>query len=218
MFQLERAGGWAEAGAGQGGFTMVELMIALVVFAFMLALGVPNMSKWVLASKARSASEFYVDGFARARREAVAHNARSRIVLSPNLVNGQMDWQIDLCFPVPGTPCSQVSGVWSTPDTPAPNDPQGAAGYKSVFRGADALPQADTLVPTLTPQGSSEIYYTELGWVDTTFAQRLTRLQLEPSSQLAGEVPSVALVVTLAGMASKCDPTVAPGDSRGCPP
>ncbi|MBJ7310644.1 Tfp pilus assembly protein FimT/FimU [Rugamonas sp. CCM 8940] len=218
MFQLERAGGWAELRAGQGGFTMVELMIALVVFAFMLALGVPNMSKWVLASKARSASEFYVDGFARARREAVAHNARSRIVLSPNVGNGQMDWQIDLCFPVPGTPCSQVSGVWSTPATAAPNDPQGAAGYKSVLRGADALPQSDALVPTLTPEGSSEIYYTELGWVDTGFAQRLSRLQLAPSTQLAAEVPTVALVVTLAGLATKCDPTVPAGDSRGCPP
>lgn len=207
MFQLNK-----------NGYTMIELLVTISIFAIMLALGIPSMSKWVLASKARSASEFYVDGFSFARRQAVAHNAASRIVLTPNVNNGQMDWQVDICFPVGGVLCNEESGVWSTTSTAAANDPQGADGYTSVFRSADALPPAEVLVPTILPESASSIYYTPLGWVDTAYAARLTRLRLDPATQYAQDVPVVALVVTLAGMATKCDPTLPATDSRACPP
>lgn len=204
--------------SGQRGFTLVELMIGLAIFGFFMAVGIPNMSNWLLAAKARGASEFYVDGFALARRQAVMHNASSRIVLSPNGTNGQMDWQIDICFPAPGVPCNANSGVWSTVTTVAANDPQGAAGFTSVLREADGLPQSELLVPAIQPEGASAVYYTALGWVDTTVGNRLTRLSLSPAPGFTKEVPPVALVVTLAGMASKCNPTSPPGDSNACPP
>ncbi|MFA9218278.1 MAG: hypothetical protein ACEQSK_14405, partial [Sphingomonadaceae bacterium] len=72
--------------------------------------------------------------------------------------------------------------------------------------------------PTLAPEGATTIYYTALGWVNTTVPGRLTRLRLDPASKLAGKVPVVALAITLAGMPSKCDPTLAGSDSRACPP
>lgn len=206
---------------GQGasrGFTLVELLVTISIFAFMLAIGIPNMGSWVLSNKARSASEFYVEGFSMARRQAVAHNAASRISLTPNLSSGQMDWQVDLCFSVPGSVCTPASGSWSTTAAPSANDPQGAAGFLSVFRAADALPPSEVLVPSSTPVGSSQIYYTALGWVDTNFAQRMTQFRLDPAAAYAGKIPVVALSVSLAGMATKCDPTVAVADSRACPP
>ena len=70
----------------------------------------------------------------------------------------------------------------------------------------------------MTPEGASAIYFTEVGWVDATIADRLTQLRLDPAARLAGDVRPVALTVTLAGVASKCDPTVAAPDSRACPP
>jgi type IV fimbrial biogenesis protein FimT len=176
------------------------------------------MSGWMITSKARAANEFYQDGFATARRQAVAHNSSSRIVLSANPNSGQFDWQVDICFPVPGTPCNVNSGVWSSTAAPAPNDPQGAAGYKSVFRSADALPDSEVLIPSMTPQGATQIYYTALGWVDTTVPARLSQLRLDPAPKFAGKIPVVALSITLAGMPSKCDPTLGPADSRACPP
>ena len=203
---------------GARGFTMVELMVTLAIFGIMLAIGVPAMSKWVVQSKASGAGELYSEGFAMARRQAVSHNAESRIVLTPNVNNGQMDWQVDICFPVTGTPCSDTSGTWSTPTTQASGDPEGANGYTSVFRAADALPQSAILVPTLLPDGTSTIYFTALGWVDTSVANRLTRIQLDPAPQYSGQIPSTAVVVGLAGMASTCNPAVQSPDSRACPP
>jgi type IV fimbrial biogenesis protein FimT len=205
-------------GRRQRGFTLIELLITITIFGIMLAIGIPAMGGWMVTSKARAASEFYLDGFASARRQAVLHNAASRIVLTINPNSGQLDWQVDICYPVPGTPCNNASGVWSTTAAPAPNDPQGAAGFKSVFRSADALPDAEMLIPSVAPAGATQIYYTALGWVDTTVAGRLTQLRLDPATRFAGKIPVMAVSVTLAGMPSKCDPTLALTDSRSCPP
>jgi len=202
----------------QGGVTLVELMIGIAILGFLLAIGIPNMSHWMLSNKARAASEFYAEGFGMARRQALSHNARSRLQLTANEKNGQMDWQVDICFPTAFVACNAGSGVWSTTENPAAGDPEGVNGYKSVFRNADALPPASVLVPSVLPEGSSAVYFTEVGWVDTTFNSRLTRIRLTPTADYVASVPEVALSITLAGMASKCDPTKTGNDSRACPP
>lgn len=204
--------------AAQAGVTLIELVIGLGIFAMVMAIGMPQMTAWVTTNKSASASEFYADGFSLARRQAVLHNASARIVMTPNLVNGQMDWQVDICFPVAGTPCNNVTGVWSTTTTPATNDPDGTGGFTSVFKDAGALPQSDILEPSILPSGASEIYYTSLGWVDTTVDNRLTRIQLTPATAWASQIPAMAVVVTLAGMPTKCNPTVSAPDARACPP
>jgi len=80
------------------------------------------------------------------------------------------------------------------------------------------MPNSEALLPTTLPEGSSQVYFTPMGWVDTRFAERLTRLVLTPASRFHGEVPTVALVVTLAGMATKCQPDLPATDTRACPP
>lgn len=203
-----------------GGFTLIELLVTISIFGIMLAIGIPNASHWLLTNRARGASEFYAEGFGTARRQAVSHNTASRIVLTPNAKTGQMDWQVDLCFVSATSQCLPSQAGWSTLTTPSVNDPLGAQGYKSVFRGADALPPAEVLQPTLLPAGASQVYYTAVGWVNTnpTFPSRLTQLRLDPAAVYANDVPTVALVITLAGMATQCNPTLSRLDNRGCPP
>lgn len=200
------------------GLTLLELLITLSIFGFLLAVGIPNASNWLLANRARSASEFYGEGYAMARRQAVLHNSFSRITLSPNTRSGQMNWQVDLCFVSATSQCGAAEAGWSTVDAAATNDPEGAAGFKSVLRLADALPSSEILLPSTSPEGSSQVYFTPMGWVDTRFAERMTQLRLDPASRYSTEVPSVALVLTLAGMAIKCQPSLPASDSRACPP
>lgn len=202
----------------QRGFTIIETMVVVGIVLFLLAVGIPSMSEWMMTNKAAASSEFYLDGLSLARREAVSRNAESRIVFSPNAANGQLDWQVDVCYPVPGTPCNPNSGVWSTVAAPAANDPKGASGFKSVLRSAETLPDNDVLAPTLQPEGATSIYYTPLGWVDTAVDDRVTQLRLTPSSKYASVIPTSALAISLAGMPGKCDPNVSAHDSRACPP
>lgn len=195
------------------------MMVALAILGLLLALGIPAMSNWLMASKAGSATEFYAEGFRMARGQAVKHNSASRIRLTENPNNGQFDWQVDICFPIPATtPCNDSSGSWSTASAIAAGDPEGTAGFKSVARAADALPPRSILKQTLVPPGATDVYYNSLGWVDTASAGRLEQLKLAPAPGHAGAFPASAIAITLAGTASKCDPTVALHDSRRCPP
>jgi type IV fimbrial biogenesis protein FimT len=211
MFQLRTA-------RAQRGFTVTELMIGVAILGLLLAVGIPSMGQWMVANKARGASEFYAEGLSMARRQAINHNARSRFVLTPNASNGQMDWQVDICFPTATVPCNADFGVWSTTAAIATGDPEGANGYKSVFRSADRLPPTDVISPVLEPEGTTTVYFTEVGWVDTSDPDRLRRIRLNPDSRYQNDVPTVALAISLAGMASKCDPTKTGTDSRACPP
>jgi type IV fimbrial biogenesis protein FimT len=199
------------------GYTLIEVMVGLAILGILLAVGIPSMKNWIVANKARAASEFYLDGLSMARRQAVLHNARSRFVLAPG-TNGQFDWRVDLCFPVSGSPCTDDEGNWSTTAAVSSGDPEGTAGFRSVFRSAASLPPSDLLIPVLAPAGASAVYFTEVGWVDTTIGDRLALLRLDPAPALANDLRTAAVAVTLAGMAAKCDPAVAAPDSRACPP
>ncbi|WP_141749401.1 pilus assembly FimT family protein, partial [Duganella phyllosphaerae] len=110
MFQLSPF----TATATQHGLTMIELLVTVSIIGIMLAVGIPNASHWLLANRARAASEFYADGFSLARRQAIAHNSHSRISLTPNVTTGQMDWQVDICFTTPDARCTDAAGAWST--------------------------------------------------------------------------------------------------------
>jgi type IV fimbrial biogenesis protein FimT len=206
------------AAAGAAGFTLIEAMVALAILGGLLALGMPRMTEWVQANKAAAAAQFYAEGFTLARAQAVSHNSASRLVLTENAANGQMDWQVDICFPTASVPCNAESGAWSTTAAAADEDPEQGAGFKSVLRRADNLPNSSVLAHTLSPSGATDVYFTSLGWVDTNFSPRLTRIGLAPAAGHAGAFPASAVVLTLAGIASKCDPNAADQDSRRCPP
>jgi type IV fimbrial biogenesis protein FimT len=61
------------------------------------------------------------------------------------------------------------------------------------------------------------VYYTALGWVDTTVANRITSMQFDPLPAYAAQLPTSAIAITLAGMPMRCTIGVAATDSRGCP-
>lgn len=203
------------------GFTLLEAMIALAIIGISLSIGIPALFDWVRATKLQAAAEFYAEGFRYAHDEAVKRKASTRITLTTNANNGQLDWQVDLCYPTPAAACTEGSTNWSTTAAPAAADPDLAAvpavvPYKSVFRNADHLLGAAVVQQTLLPLGANQVYFTSLGWTDTSIPDNITRLTLSPPS---GSIAfkTMAVAVTLAGVTSKCFPEHAPPDSRGCP-
>ncbi len=70
---------------------------------------------------------------------------------------------------------------------------------------------------TVSADGADSVYFTPLGWVDAGVSPRVTRIDLAPAVGRNGAFREQAVVLTLAGTASICDPRVAAHDSRGCP-
>jgi type IV fimbrial biogenesis protein FimT len=198
------------------GFTLIELMIGVAILALLLAIGIPSMRSWMASSKALSATEFYAEGLRLARAEAVKRNAVTRFTLTDNSTNDQLDWQIDLCVPTPAALCTASTGSWSTTSTAA--NGTAAADFRSLLRVANNLPSSNLMTMTRFPAGAVAVYFMPTGWVDGTITPSLNKIQLAPTASQAGQYPSSAVVVTLAGVVTKCDPTVSTGDSRKCPP
>lgn len=59
---------------GQRGVTLIELMLALVVLAVLLTLGVPSFQAWLQNTQIRTATDALMNGIQTARTEAVRRN------------------------------------------------------------------------------------------------------------------------------------------------
>ncbi len=68
--------------APERGFTLIEVMIALVVLGVLIALGAPSFSDWTRNQQIRAASEAILNGLQVARGEAVRRNLLVQIQLT----------------------------------------------------------------------------------------------------------------------------------------
>jgi type IV fimbrial biogenesis protein FimT len=193
------------------GFTLIEMMITITILGILMATGLPSLFTWVATSRANAVPEFYLDGLRRAREGAIKYNSAARLVLTANAGNGQFDWQIDWCSPTALKACNDVLGDWSTTAS-AVSAVAGVPPGPSIFRSAAGLPASTLLAPN-TNDDKTEVYFSALGWINSD-VQNIRQLTITPS---ATDVLPVRIFITLAGVAARCNPTLAASDSRGCP-
>lgn len=207
----------------QAGFTALEAIIAVAILGILMAVGIPRMSGWLSATKAAGAGQFYAEGFTLARTQALAHNSHSRLVFI-DTPGGQPGWQVDICLRTSDNACDDASNDWSTLTA----GPSGAseelgesASFRSIRRSAGTLPPPSLLAVTLGPDDDGDaVYFTPMGWVDGAIAPRVTEVRLAPAAGKESEFRPSAVMLTLAGVATTCDPALGPaatGDSRRCP-
>lgn len=218
------AGAAVAAGRSRGvaaGFTMIELVITIAILGILIALAMPSLSTWVQGARVNSIADFYLDGLRLARNGALQKSGASRFVLTAN-ANGQYDWQVDWCFPTSILPCD-TGGAWSTTAAAAAGDVNVANPSLSVLRSADSQPPNTKVTITMTPAGALTVYFNSQGWVNTAVQPFMRRLRFDsdPSynpNVLTPNVRPIAVAINLSGMAERCDPMVAVGDSRACSP
>jgi type IV fimbrial biogenesis protein FimT len=90
----------------QLGVTLVELIIALVIFSILIAVGAPNFMTWIQSGQVRTASESIVNGLQRARAEAVTRNSWARFYLCAGSGPGDSTWAVlAASAPASAQPC-----------------------------------------------------------------------------------------------------------------
>lgn len=191
--------------AAMRGFSLVELMIGLAIFAFLMALGVPAFSTFIQNSKLRSAAEVFHAGVQMARAEAVRRNLPVQFLLTDDL-GDQSNAQT--------TNLSTTGRNWiiryQDPTTLIYQYIEG----KSMISGS-----GQTSTPAVTVTGSvSSITFNGFG--STNLASSATFAFANPtggSCAPTGPMRCLNVVVSVGGQARMCDPAVsATGDTRKC--
>ena len=192
----------------RAGFSIIELMIALVVVGVLLTLGMPQWTTFLQNTKIKNAAEMTLTGLNLARVEAMRRNSSVRFSLVNNLTSG--------CAPA----ANSLSWVVSA------SDPTGAC---------DAAP-SDTTAPRIVQtrsgaEGTAGVQIATTGGAVVTFnglgratAGSITQIDLSSGSGVCehvdpanGTVRCLRVLISAGGQAKLCDPKVGDNsDPRFC--
>ncbi len=178
------------------GFSLIELMIAIVIFAFLVLLAAPMYSDFIANSRIRNAGEALLNGVRLTEAEAVRRNTVAWFVFDPTT-----GYKIYATDPTDGTPDDgrNASHPWAV--SPWVFTDQGAS--KVTATGAGGL-------TTVTFDGLGRI----LANADTTAT--LTRINI--TNPDITNPRNLSVVINTGGNGIKlCDPALASTDPAGCP-
>ena len=69
---------------GEKGFSLLELIVALVILGLVAAIGTPNVVSWLARLRSRATADEVVSTLQAARLQAIARNARLQVCLYRN--------------------------------------------------------------------------------------------------------------------------------------
>lgn len=174
------------------GFTLIELMIGLAIFAFLIMVAGPQYADFLGNSQIRNGAENTLTGLRLAQTEAIRGNTQAQFVLDPSATGG---WQVlrlnedTAAFDIVIQSYKWTDGAAKTTVTP---NPSGAT--EATFSGLGRI--------TDNPDASNKIKWIEVTNTNITTPRKL-RVAIDP--------------VTATGV-KLCDPGVTDTtDPRFCP-
>lgn len=192
------------------GFTLIELMVGIAVFAFVMAMGAPSFSTWIQNGQIRTATEAIQNGIHLARAEAVRRNVPVRFQLTDTLTNAcalstsGSNWVVSL--DAAAGLCNEAPSA----DLAAPTAPrviQSRAGGEGSANAAIAADQ-------------SSIVFNGLGRVTPIPGGNININITNPTggacAAASGPMRCMRVVVSAAGQVRLCDPRFASSDAQGC--
>ena len=182
----------------QRGFTLIELMVTIAVFALLLFLALPNYRIWIQNTQVRTAAEAILNGIQLARAEAVRRNTSVQFQLQAGTT-----WTVG-CEPAVGD--SNGDGV---DDCPA------VIQTRSTEEGGTT-----SATPVVTPGGATTVTFNGLGRVipNSDASPSITRVDMDSNTLPAADSRELRITIAPGGAVKMCDPQVTTaGDPRACP-
>jgi prepilin-type N-terminal cleavage/methylation domain-containing protein len=182
------------------GFTLIELMIAVVIAAFLILLAGPMYADFVANARIRNAGEALLNGVRQTQAEAVRRNTPAWFVLDP-----AVGYKVYAINPEDGLTDDDSDANHRSPVTPFVFAVHGAADV--TVTGAGSL-------TTVTFDGLGRI----IPNADATAS--LTQIDITSASGISG-LRNLRVAVTALGSGGGtklCDPAMASTDPAGCPP
>ncbi len=185
------------------GFTLIELMVTIALFALLLTFAYPSYTSFIRNAQVRTAAESIVNGLQLARAEAIRRNSNVRFRLlntsQGTAVTGGTDWDI----------------MYSLPATPTTFD-QSVQTRRETSTTSNARVQVANAVGTVTANPGAglpaSILFTGLGRLNTATTVR----QIDITGATT-DVRRLAIVLTPGGDVRLCDPALSLATNpQGC--
>jgi len=174
--------------AKSAGFSLIELMIAVAVFAALLAMGLPSFRQLLKNYQVRVAAESVANGVQRARAEAVSRNASVRFLLGTGT-----SWTVDYVTNPGPTPIDSRSST------------EGSANVVLAAVAADLATSATTIT------------FNNLGQVIANADASPALSQITFNATAAGASQILRVKIGAGGNTRVCDPSLPSTNVRYCP-
>jgi type IV fimbrial biogenesis protein FimT len=176
------------------GFTLIELMIALAIFAFLIMLAGPMYAKFMGNSQIRNAGDGMLNGVLLAQTTAIRGNTLARLVVDPTAGTG--GWRI----------LETIEGAEPSPPNPI-----------QVYSVTDGSPHASVVT---TPLGATQITFDGFGRIvpNVDATPTISCINVDHASITGLRNLRVVISNTGIGIGTKlCDPAAAATEPQACP-
>lgn len=196
-----------------GGFTLIEMAVAMAVFGFLLAAALPSIGTWVDNTRIRNVAESIQSGIQLARAEAIRRNQS----ISFYLVSSDNPADLDSTCELSGNSGSWVISV-SAPTGHCGDAPSTTTAPMIVQTRAVADGGGNVSVKALQADGTTAgttITFNGFGRISNT-ATAITKIDVEG---LAADTDyrNLRLMLAPTGFVRMCDPRVTDSkDPRKC--
>jgi type IV fimbrial biogenesis protein FimT len=203
------------------GFTMIEMIVTMTVFAILVALGVPSMTTWIRNNKVRTVTDSLQTGLRLAQAESLR---RSRQVVF-SLTNSTTPNFI----PLPAVAGGTSWAIWTLPSMTT------LADERPTFIQSGVLSTAASSQVTITTTGNaSTVCFNSMGRLVNNASANVTAITggdlcVQPTTGappvlkfnigLVGADRPLQVNLGLGGQVHMCDPNVVISDAHpeGCP-
>ncbi|HEX3915303.1 MAG TPA: GspH/FimT family pseudopilin [Steroidobacteraceae bacterium] len=200
------------------GFTMIEMIVTMTIFAILVAIGVPTMSTWIRNNKVRTVADALQTGLRAAQAESLR---RSRQV-----VFSLTDSTTPTAIPLPASVTGKSWAIWTVPSM---------AGETPAFVQSGILSNASTAVQVVTT--ASTVCFNSMGRLVNNAGANVVAITggddcVQPTTAVPGTPAVQTFTISipggdrplqvnlgLGGQVHMCDPGVPISDSHpeGCP-
>lgn len=196
--------------AYQAGLTLLELMIALAVAGFLMAMAVPSFSGWMAAARIRTSAESLLAGAQLARAEAIKRNALVRFQLTSTADNGCVlsasgnNWVISLDDPSAACAAAPSS-------TAAPRIIQARSGNEGTSNVAVAGLAGTSAASLVRFNGLGQLVSPASG-----FSVQLSLPAAGSCRAAGGDLRCLQVRISASGQVQMCDPALPLDDPEAC--
>lgn len=186
----------------QSGFTLVELLVAIVIAGMLFSLGIPSFREWIQNSQIRNGTEAIMNGFQLARAEAVRRNTNVQIVLTASTSPSGFDWKVQCVTATSGVQgdCPGGSGsIQAFSSTEGARNAQVDLGANVAFNG---LGRVVSSVPAVSSLATGKFKFNVsssapgMSCIEQGGKVRCLRVEVTPGGQIRMCDPSVSWSVT----------------------